>query len=80
MRRRVGIAILAASAAAAVVLLATGHLVSVRVVSADGGRTPTGSWDARVYAVEPNVWAVAPLAAAFLAGLLCVVAPRRPSA
>jgi hypothetical protein len=77
MRRIIGFALLALGCAAGAVLLALGRLGSERVADSASGVTPVGGWHVTVVQFDPNWWAVVPLAACIVVGLLCVALPAR---
>ena len=77
MRRIFGILVLAISAVAGVVLLATGSLGSSRVVNDVSWNMGSVHLTVTDVAFDPNWWLVATLAVCASGGLLCVVLPRR---
>jgi hypothetical protein len=77
MRRTIGITLLALCGIASIVLLALGQLGSELGRETASGDTPLGSWHVTSVDYDTNWWALIPLAACFVIGLLCLVLPRR---
>jgi hypothetical protein len=77
MRRFIGIVLLVLSVLAGIVLLATDHLGSPRLIYAASGGTPSSRWEVTGIAFIPNWWLAAPLALCFVVGLLCALLPER---
>jgi hypothetical protein len=75
MRRVIGIAVLTIAVIATVALVATGNLVSERVVYTASGGTAASGWQLTGVQIELNWWMAVPLALCFLIGLLCAVLP-----
>jgi hypothetical protein len=74
MCRVIGIAILATCFIAGLILLVTGNLYSYLEMPVG---TPTNSWQVTVVELDLNLLIAAPLALAFVLGLLCTLLPRR---
>ncbi len=77
MRRAIGIALVAVSAAAGVTLLVTGDLVSSQLAPVASGGTPTNRWDVVALTIRPNWLLAVPLGVCFVAGLLLAALPKR---